>query len=365
MEFLEYEIEDLLQDPSFCNYCQGTDEQAVCFWEEWIAAHPGKQETCKQAKELYYLLNGNISSAQYLRDSKQFRARMDDHILAPRIGWRFKKGLLFAGTVAATIILLITIAVLKNQPSPIHKDQLPVEFFQTTGEGERKSFQLPDGSKVMLNAGSSLRLANNFNVSTREIQLEGEAFFDVSHDSLRPFIIHTSSMDVRVVGTLFNVRAYPMDKVTETSLLRGSVMVFVKGSSNKPIILHPNEKIILSNGLIGPADIPAPSQANTISREVKKYKIAGLTYNESDSSSAEFSWTENRLIFSHDNFEEIASRLERWYNVSIRFVDEAPKQYEFTGTFDRKTIEQVLDALQLSRRFEYEIKADNQIIIKK
>jgi len=364
MGLREYEIEDLLQDLSFGNYCRGKDEQSIRFWEEWIAVNPERRETCRQAKELCLLLNGNNTHAQFLRDRKQFVERMEQHISPKWIGLRIRRIGFYAATIAAMLVLLVGIRIWINRASSGPGGEFKFDYVKTTGPGERKSFQLPDGSKVMLNAGSSLTLAKNFNISTREIQLVGEAFFDVSHNAQKPFIIHTSLIDVKVLGTVFNVKAYPTDKVTETSLLRGLVMVTVKGKDSKEIVLHPNEKIILPNQLSDVAPDASISHPALPNREDKKYKIAGLTYTAADSSSTEFSWTENRLIFSNDNFEEIAARLERWYNVTIRFNDEAPKQYRFTGTFDRKTIEQVLEALQLSRPFRYEIKDGNQFIIR-
>jgi ferric-dicitrate binding protein FerR (iron transport regulator) len=238
----------------------------------------------------------------------------------------------------------------------------PKEYLQISGAGERKSFTLSDGTKVMLNAGSTLRIAREFNVSRREIWLEGEGFFEVTHDAGRPFVIHTSSMDVKVLGTVLNIRDYPSDRVTETSLLKGSVAVVIKGNDNKEIVLHPNEKIVVSNERSSVTSLlssrtPAPGTQ-------KKIKIAGLTYNAADSSLAEVSWTQNVLSFNETNFEEIAVQLERWYSVSIRFGDEPVKQFKFTGTFQKKTLPQVLDALQLSRHFEYEIKDDSLVVIK-
>src|SRR5262249_5831985 len=160
------------------------------------------------------------------------------------------------------------------------------------------------------------------------------------------------SMDVKVLGTTFNVKAYASDKVTETSLLKGSVEITLNSTTNKgkKIILKPNEKIILPNI----EDIKArKGMASTPQQETVNYKISDLTY--IDSELVETSWTENRLVFNDSNFEEIAAELYRWYNVSIRFDDEAVKQYRFTGTFDQKNITQILDALQLSRHFEYKI----------
>jgi ferric-dicitrate binding protein FerR (iron transport regulator) len=401
MDYREYEAEDLLLDPSFCDYCRGKDNEAKIFWEEWIADHPERNEVFRQARELYSLLNGNHNPLQYFEDEQAFRATMKEHLeldkradpflheeilatgnfagepgraraetlgtsLDPVGSFRpvkrsLRKIWLYAGSLAATVVLVIGIRMLMN-PMASRPVPLPWEYARSSKTGERKSFQLPDGSQVMLNSGSKLKIAKEFNVSMREIWLEGEAFFDVTHIAGRPFVIHTSSMDVKVLGTTFNIRDYPSDRVTETSLLKGSVIVTVKGEQNKEILLHPNEKIVLSND----KEVVSSSQltkTSAVSPE-KKYKIATLTYNQTDSSLVEVSWTENRLAFNETSFDEIAVELERWYNVSIRFADDSVKQYRFTAAFEKNTLPQVLHALQLSRHFEYEIKGDNQVIIK-
>src|SRR5690606_22571909 len=106
--------------------------------------------------------------------------------------------------------------------------QLKYNSTEVSKPGERKSIQLPDGTKVMLNAGSTIHIAADFNATSRQLTLVGEAFFDVVHNAEKPFIIHTGAMDIKVLGTVFNVRAYPGDKTSETSLLKGSVEVTLK-----------------------------------------------------------------------------------------------------------------------------------------
>jgi ferric-dicitrate binding protein FerR (iron transport regulator) len=170
-------------------------------------------------------------------------------------------------------------------------------------------------------------------------------------------------MDIKVLGTVFNVRAYPGDKTSETSLLKGSVEVTVRNKEKKKIYLHPNEKIILPNI----ANVP-PVKNNKVTDKpaaIENFKITGLTYNKTDSTLTEVSWTENRLAFNDNSFETIAAELERWYNITISFTDEEVKQYRFTATFNQKNIEQVLQALQLSRYFNYTIAENNNIIISK
>jgi transmembrane sensor len=371
MDYSEYEAEDFLLDPSFRDYCLGKDEKVVRFWEQWMAANPGKHNAIRQARQLYVLLNGNHSAQEFLADEKAFRARFAEYLDDGRddsgeLPARFPPKWYYRGAVAAgsLAILFLVILFLRRIPpaSPPVSRPIPSEYVQTSKAGERKSFQLPDGSKVMLNAGSSLRIPVGFNRSGREISLEGEAFFDVAHDGSKPFVIHTSRMDIKVLGTAFNVKAYPGDARTETSLLTGSVEVLVKDGRNQRFILHSSEKIIVPNNAKTVAR-PDPPRAKTPVAGTAHYQIERLRFNRRDSSLVEISWTESRLAFNDDSFEAIALQLERWYNVSIRFEDESVEQFRYTAIFDKKTIAQVLDALQLSRPFTYRIGEDGQIVI--
>lgn len=371
MQYTDYAVEDFLLDESFRNYCLGKQEKDVNFWEAWIAAHPGKYEEVRQAKELYFIINGNIKAGQFREHQQQFETMLQQHITAgntstaelPPFSGRqinyWKRTLWIASLAAAAVLAFIFIP---GTGKPVATQQAPLkyEYSKVSNAGERKSFQLPDGSKVMLNAGSTINIAQNFNEQTREITLEGEAFFDVTHNPAKPFIIHTSSMDVKVLGTTFNVKAYASDKITETSLIKGSVEITLNKSNRKKIILHPNEKIVLPNI---PVDAAAKKGSGSNGPAAVDYRIADLTYINSEL--VETSWTEDRLAFNEDSFEEIAAKLSRWYNVSIRVEDEEIKQYRFTATFDQKTITQVLDALQLSRHFDYKIEENNRIVIRK
>lgn len=374
MQYTDFALEDFLLDASFRNYCLGVNEQDVQFWEDWIAANPHRSDDIAQAKEMFFLLNGDIRPEQLNQDRRLFQERFEQHLAAnpsepetpnakPETYFPFKKLYIYTALAAAVVagFFILPKVFTTSPPAPV---PLQYDYTQASKAGERKSFQLPDGSKVMLNAGSTLTMAQNFNTDAREVTLEGEAFFDVAHNPSKPFIIHTTAMHVKVLGTVFNVKAYPADKTAETSLLKGSVEITLKNDEQKKIILRPNEKIVLPNipaGKVQEKDAeknPAPAKSG--------YTIAALTY--IDSAVKEVSWTENRLAFTENSFEEIAPVLERWYNVSIIFEDEAVKQYRYTATFDQKNIIQILTALQLARAYEtfdFETGSNNRIVIRK
>lgn len=369
MQYIDYAVEDFLLDASFRNYCLGTNEKDVKFWEGWIASNPHRFDDIMQAKEMFFLLNGDLRPEQLREDRQLFKTSFEKHLVSegdePKIQntkpkTQIRKLFLYVGLAAAAVAGFFILPKFIAKPSPAPAP-LQYDYTQASRVGERKSFQLPDGSKVMLNAGSTLTMAQHFNTNSREVTLEGEAFFDVVHNPGKPFIIHTSAMNVKVLGTVFNVKAYPADKTVETSLLKGSVEITLKNDTKKKIILKPNEKIVLPN--VNAEESPAPKTQNTKLKTDPDYTIAALTY--IDSAVKEVSWTENRLTFTDNSFEEIAPELERWYNVSITIEDDAVKKYRFTATFDQKNIIQILDALQLTRHFEYEVEQNNRIIIKK
>lgn len=376
MDYSEYEAEDYMLDISFQNYCLGKNEKDTRFWEAWAQMNPQKQETLQQAKSLYLLLTGSHNAGQFTTDKETFHFIAKKHMngnLLPQIPAvqpqvhkisLARKLLLYGGAVAAAIAGIVFLGLRSNQQQ-LHNGDFPLKYNYTEASkaGERKSFQLPDGSKVMLNAGSTINIFKDFNARTREISLSGEAFFDVVHNTGKPFIIHTSSMDIKVLGTVFNVKAYPKDKSTETSLIKGSVEITLHNKEADKILLRPNQKITLPNTHNSIMQEPvAEKSAETTPAD---FKITGLTYTKPDSTLTEVSWTENRLVFNENRLDEIATELERWYNITIRFDDEQVKQYRFTAVFDQKNIVQVLNALQLSRRFEYKIAENNNIIISK
>ncbi|MDN3657723.1 FecR family protein [Ferruginibacter paludis] len=235
----------------------------------------------------------------------------------------------------------------------------------STKNGSRTKIQLPDGTQVWLNGSSKLMYDNeHFNGAVREVSLTGEGYFDVVKNAGRPFIIHTSKMDVRVLGTIFNVRCYPGEKKTETSLIRGSIEVTLKNRKDK-IMLRPSEKLIISDEeLAGPAKSATPDKTadKVIAKDI--IVLRHLTVLPQDSTIVETAWVENRLVFSSETFEEVALKMEKWYGVEIAFADEKLKSEPLTATFKKETLSEALHALQLATRFNFKINNDRITISK-
>ena len=233
----------------------------------------------------------------------------------------------------------------------------------STRPGSKSMVKLPDGSTVWLNAGSKITYDKEFGKEIREVSLIGEGFFDVTKNKDKPFIIHTSSINIKVLGTAFNVKAYPEDKQTETSLIRGSIEVTIKNRPNDKIILSPNEKLIVENNKVLQKEKTKIDLGTVASVPVAPMvSINKLKYSPVDSTVAETQWINNKLVFRDETFADLAIRMERWYDISIEINDPVLKQARLNGIFESETIIQALEALKISIPFQYE-KTGTKIII--
>lgn len=217
--------------------------------------------------------------------------------------------------------------------------------------GTRSLIKLADGTTVWLNADSELKYPARFKDGRREVYLKGEAYFDVAKDAEKPFVVHTDKMDINVLGTSFNIRSYPNDSTSETTLISGEVEVALVSDPEQKFRLKPAEKLILAN------------KKDSVNLQPEQPVISGATYFErEDSAIIETAWVDNKLIFSDESFANLAARMERWYNVTIRFENTSIQQLRFTGLFKKETLEQALEALKLTEGFNYKIIEDTVII---
>jgi transmembrane sensor len=258
------------------------------------------------------------------------------------------------------VIIVVGFFVFKNVATTQDKTPSTAEPISQviTESGSRTHIQLPDGSSVWLNASSDLTYNKNFGKSFREVNLTGEAFFDVVKDAAHPFIIHTKVIDVKVLGTQFNVKAYPSDAYTETSLIRGSVEVTVKNRPNEKHYLKPNEKMSVANN--------TDEGLKKITKAKPLLLTEPLTYYHTDSTIIETSWVDNKLVFQeNETFKDVALKMERWFGgITINFADEEVGNQRIYGSFTNETIDQALDALHEAFKFKYKIVGNNITITK-
>lgn len=222
----------------------------------------------------------------------------------------------------------------------------------STKNGSHSKIQLPDGSEVWLNAGSNIHYDKSFGVTTREVYLDGEAFFDVVRNPEKPFLVHTNSMNLRVLGTRFNVRCYAGDRTAEASLIHGSLEV-TENKHGEKWILKPNEKIVVFNTPLAVANQPV---TQSYTRPVPPAPVLKpLTYHTNDTLAIEAAWTQNRLSFKDESFADVARKMERWFDAEFVFRDESKKALMMYGSFTTESLEQALTALEFSFDFRYKV----------
>jgi transmembrane sensor len=273
----------------------------------------------------------------------------------------------FAAAVAGIVSISYLGYVLVQQTHTSSQAQTPKANEVISKSGVRTKIMLPDGTQVWLNSGSKINYSNEFNQRLREVELEGEAFFDVAKNADRPFIVHASSINIKVKGTAFDVKSYPQDPTVETTLLRGIIEVSRKDNPNAPlVILKPNEKLILNKQ----SDDQTPRHSTNIQGKNpgamdRDISVTAVSKSIPDSNKVETSWVYNRLVFDGDSFQELAEKMERWYNIKITFGDNELFHYRFKGAFASETIREALDALQLTAKFSYQINNNEIILFKK
>ncbi|WP_315814783.1 FecR family protein [Paraflavitalea speifideaquila] len=244
-----YTVEDLICDVSFQHYCLGYDPQAIQTWTTWINNNPELAPLADEAKQVIFILNANQghlpTQLHQLKDGiNRFdllkQALQQEPIAQPApptrsISVRFK----YIAAAAAVFVLVLAghflfrpAATLPPQEQVATITQQPTVL--SSGSEPRKTVVLPDGSVVTLRSNSSITLTHHFNTANRELTLSGEAFFDVTHQQNRPFIVHAKELKIEVLGTAFNVSAYPANAHTETALFRGKVVVTIND--------HPGQK---------------------------------------------------------------------------------------------------------------------------
>jgi len=351
-------IADLLSDESFLNYCKKSSPEDVAFWETYIKINPDRRLLVEYANEKFLQLFNALAEAD--RDEQETRLKNRLNLMEPASIVQFE-GLekknsknifpkLLRLLVAAAILAIAVLFTVKYYNIGQKKN---VKTF-LAAYGERKNIQLPDGSDVTLNAGSKIEINESFGVSNREVSLEGEAFFDVKHNAKLLFIVHTPAMDVKALGTAFNVKAYLNEKITETSLIRGLLEVILKEGDTRIMLLYPNQKIKWKHPFAKAVNIKSPivNKEDAINMTDSLVKKLVVTDN---GDIKEIAWKENKLIFEDELLGDVAILLERWYGAKIEFKDETIRNYRFTGVFEKEDLNTVLDLLKESRNFNYKI----------
>ncbi len=235
-----------------------------------------------------------------------------------------------------------------------------------TPKGSNSVIILPDGSKITLNAQSKLRYPEKFSNDSREVYLEGEAFFEITKDTKRQFNVKTPEILVKVFGTSFNIKNYPDENIVETTLVEGSISLYKTNeqgkATGKEIKMEPDQQVILYKPKV--ENEPVISNNEKADQPVKNLKPKLMLAKKIDTKRY-VSWKDGELIIKSEPLEKLAHTLERRYDVKIHFEEEKLKEYRFTGTIKNETIEQVMSAIKLASSIDYRFDDRNIRIMSK
>jgi transmembrane sensor len=242
-DYHTYNIFDFITDERFKSWVLEPTDESNYFWQRWIDSHPEKAEDVAKARE--FLLSINFQMQEDLQEKKAaiYARIMDDSKKLSRNSSSGRSHSSHIGVtilkIAASIVILLSLSLLLLQESgeKIQPEESEVVVYKTkkTRRGEKLTLMLPDGSKVKLNSESSLKYPTSFG-DQREVSMEGEVYFEVERDSLKPFIVKTGEVNTEVLGTSFNINYSLGDSMVQVAVTSGKVAVTSQ---------HVNEKFYL------------------------------------------------------------------------------------------------------------------------
>lgn len=349
MKYRDYSATDFANDSFFIRWVKNPDEESEWFWSSFVDENPVCRPEVEKARELV----GLFDSPSYDLAEEDMRRMRNGLLMSLHAGREeqkrtrfFSKGrickerVIWLKLAAAIILIPMVWGVLLF--STANDDAL---FLLPAGKksavekrvnpfGQKSVLFLSDGTKVWLNAASKISYLRNFSGSdTRDVYLEGEAFFDVAHDVHRPFIVHTSSIKIKVLGTSFNVKSYEEEKTIETTLVHGKVRIEqsdVKGNRIGDVELKPNQRAVFN-------------------KESKIINVKEVAPGNTGS------WKQERLVFEEESIDNVIMQMERWFDVKIYVENKGSLDCKLTASIEKESLEEVLRLLEASHNIRYKI----------
>lgn len=346
---------------SLIEYIEGsTGDPAAQTIERWLKDDPDNQKFYDQIKEIW--LNkedlGEISKATIERDFKNVlnkievrqtygnnRSGLFGKILSMRFLIRAASVILIVASIGTAYLVGKTGSTTLGEDKNVFNEMIvPI--------GQRSQIILSDGTTVWVNAGSKFRFPSQFTGNTREVWLDGEGLFSVAKDTSKLFYVHTSSLDIKVHGTIFNLKAYSAEDIIETTVVEGLVSFEVtdsRAARSEDVYLKPNHKAIYLKKEYAVV-------TDEVKREVKlPLEPLKIIISEPVKVEPAISWAEGKMIFTDESLGNIIKKLERRYDVQITVKDEGINHLKYTGVLKQVSIEQALRALQLTTGINYTI----------
>ena len=331
-------VDKVLLTKYFNNQCTDQERQVVLDWlsnpENKLLAHEAmkcqwddlehKADPAFELEKILRKTQEKAFGAPVLQEASGSKAHSFKNA-SPFSFWKM------AAVWSGILILFFSMLILLG---PHQKEKQVAEDSQTrikSSSGEVILKVLSDGTKVWLNAESSVSFPTSFKGdSIREVWLSGEAFFDVAEDKKQPFIVRTKNIDIRVLGTAFNVKSYDGDSTVKTTLVRGKVVVRNKHGKDK-VELRPNQQAVFSH----------LTEQITL-RDVHAEKHT--------------SWNSGSLVFEDDSLYDVIKSLERWYGIAIHLRDKSNLECRLTARIDKESLVETLEILKSLTGIRYSVK---------
>ena len=302
------------------------EEEAVY---HWLDTTPAKEKELLREREFFdaMILAGSAEDVKGKEDGEQKRKRK-------RSGFRIHSFAREMLKVAAVVVITVACGLYFHLADK--KELLSVMNTISVPIGQRVNLKLPDGTLVWLNACSEIVYPAVFSSGKREVRLNGEAYFEVTHNVENPFVVRTEKCDIEVLGTKFNVEAYAGSGDFSTALMEGSVKVTGNGKSSRSVLLKPDQEVRLKGG-----------------------RLAVSSISDYD----HFRWREGLVCFKDVAFNELMTRFEKCYGIQIIVENKHLKEYTCSGKFRISDgVDNALRILQRDARYTFERNEDNSII---
>ncbi|MEQ9221655.1 MAG: FecR domain-containing protein [Cyclobacteriaceae bacterium] len=323
---------EFLENEKFIRWVVNPNTESDHFWKNWIASHPERKEDIKIARDFLHSVE---YKTQYKLDDTKYTSGlyrlMDLHETeSKKTGLSLRRFWKTMG-IAAMITLTAFAGYYLQQPSTSPAVAIsPKEVIKQTAFGQKQIIRLPDGSTVHLNAGSKLTYSNPFNDQERVVSLIGEAFFEVARDEQKPFIIRAGALSTKVLGTSFNVRAYPDEQRILVSVESGKVGVNLnEGVEN--IIVNPQEQVTY-------LDTDKTLRVSSFDRQ----EVLG--------------WIDGIIQFNDLPLSKVIAKLERVYGVEFYINNPNLKLEEkYSGVYKNAPLDRILQGISFAVGFDYEL----------
>ncbi len=346
-----------------------TKEECLEFFD-WLEASKTNRKEFAQFKAFWIESQATIGTKKGISDSAyiEFENWIKEKEFRLEQSYDKKKRYIQLLKYAASIIVVVSVLSLGYILGT--KSIIPNSKQLTTIEapiGSKSNITLPDGTQIWLNAGSKLTYGEEFNKSSRNVSLDGEAYFDVEKNKKLPFIVKTSHLDLKVLGTSFNVRSYADDNQVNTTLVEGKVTIELKGEkTNETVTLEPNQSLVFYKNEQDRKIISTINKDKNLSFSSKLEKLQPkiisdkIIIHEKADVDGEIMWKEGKLILTEEPLVNLARKIEREYHMDIHFDDPELKKLSYSGTLLLDLpIEQIMNAIKLVSDIDYTIKGQD------